>query len=140
MEKKILFVDDDRDVLRIYKALALHRGYVPCCALSGDEALHIMANDHVRVFCVDLLMPGMDGFELCRRIKEIDPCTCVYAVSGYADGHNPEDFHNVGFDGFFGKPACWDMLFNAIRDAFEKITQLEQQNGDVCAGQASPAA
>ena len=126
MGKKILFVDDDHDILRIYKAFALRRGYEPCCALSGDEALHAMASDRIRVFCLDLLMPGMDGFELCRRVKKLDPFTCVYAVSGYAGDHDPDEFKKAGFDGFFEKPVNWDMMFKAWHDAFEQITQWEK--------------
>lgn len=127
MENKILFVDDDGDILRVYRALALHRGYVPFCALSGAEALEIMMNNRIHVFCLDLLMPSMDGFELCRRIKERDAFTCVYAVSGYVEGHNPDELQQAGFDGFFGKPVRWELLFNACQAAFEKINQAEKQ-------------
>ena len=132
--KKILFVDDDREILRIYEAFALHRGYEPCCAQSGDEALRIMVRDRVRVFCLDLLMSEMDGVELCRRIKRLDPFTCVYALSGYADGHHPDELNNAGFDGFFEKPVRWNMLFDAWRAAFEKISGWGNQRGGGCVG------
>lgn len=137
MERKILFVDDDHDVLRVLKALAYGRGFMPCCALSGAEALHIMARDHVRVFCLDLLMPGMNGFELCRRIKEIDFFTCVFALSGYADGHTLDAYQKAGFDGFFGKPIRFMGMFDAFNAAFEKISQWEKQNGGQC-GRLAP--
>jgi CheY-like chemotaxis protein len=140
MEKKILFVDDEHSILRLYKTFALGRGYVPYCAASGDEALRIMVRENIRVFCLDLSMPEMDGFELCRRIKKIDPVACVYAVSGYAEGASPGKFESAGFDGLMGKPVRFDMMFKSCQVAFEKIARWEKRNGEACDGVAQSGA
>ena len=129
MEKKILFIDDNLEILRVYKVVAMHRDYMPYCAPNGAEALNIMAQNQIRVCCLDLLMPGMDGVELCRQMRKLNPFTCIYAVSGYAGGHKSDELHSAGFDGFFEKPVRWELLFKTLHAAFEKINQWDQQNG-----------
>ena len=123
MDKKILFVDDDPDALYLHKIMALHHGFTPCCARNAAEALQIMASENIRVFCIDLTLPDMDGFELYRRIKEFNPRACVYALSGEDAGRVADKLQAAGFDGFFQKPTDWQALLDTFRKAFELIDQ-----------------
>jgi class 3 adenylate cyclase/DNA-binding response OmpR family regulator len=69
MTATILAVDDTPQNLRLLEALLSTDGYDVLTATSGDEALRVVAERHPDLLLVDILMPGMDGYELCRRIR-----------------------------------------------------------------------
>jgi len=119
MEKKVLLVDDEQLILKSLAQLFQSHGYCTCCSLDGEEALEIMQRENVRVGFLDLRMPDMDGMELCWRIKELDPGAVVYALSGYVDAFDREDFRDAGFDGRFRKPFRIDVLLEACHGAFD---------------------
>jgi adenylate cyclase len=66
----ILVVDDQPPNLRLLDAILQPRGYRTLIATSGQEALEVLRRDEVDLVLLDILMPGMDGYEVCRRIRE----------------------------------------------------------------------
>ena len=68
----ILCVDDEAANLRLLEKLLVPRGYAVVCAASGQDALLKIKNQAIDLVLLDVIMPGMDGFEVCRQIKE-DP-------------------------------------------------------------------
>jgi len=67
---KILCVDDEPEFLIFLDTLLIRNGYEVIQALNGEEALEKMKEQHVDLVLSDVRMPKIDGFELCRRIKE----------------------------------------------------------------------
>lgn len=67
----ILIVDDDRTLLSVLSRRAARAGYEVRTAPSGPAALRQLESSWPALLIVDLMMPGMDGFELCRRVKQI---------------------------------------------------------------------
>ena len=129
MEKQILLVDDEKSVLHVLKTVFNRSGYAPRCAADGNEALEIVKRDHVRVCFVDLRMPGMDGMELCRQIKQLEPSASVFALSAFVDAHTPEQYQEAGFDGCCRKPFQVDALLKAAQEAFQKMKTPGKQPG-----------
>jgi len=85
--RTVLFVDDDEIFLR-----SIERGFLDESELfnqrfaqSGKEALEILQKEEVHVIVTDMLMPGMDGLELLRIVKEMYPHIVMIVLSGYAD-------------------------------------------------------
>ncbi len=68
MKKRILVVDDDPDFRRVLNCI-LDAEYEVVCAASGEEALDIVRDFTPDVAMLDIMMPGMTGYELCRRLK-----------------------------------------------------------------------
>ena len=66
----ILCVDDENANIKLLEKILLPRGYVLVTAASGDEALQKIKSQAIDLVLLDILMPGMDGFEVCRQIKE----------------------------------------------------------------------
>lgn len=85
MEKSILFVDDEKQILRALKRLFIRTEYETYYAESGEKALEILENVNVDLVITDIRMPIMDGYELLRIIKEKYPLTLRVALSGYTD-------------------------------------------------------
>jgi DNA-binding response OmpR family regulator len=72
MAKRILAVDDDQQILDLERTILTAAGFEVEAAQGGEGALALLAEGAFDVVLMDVMMPGMDGFELCRRIKQ-DP-------------------------------------------------------------------
>jgi DNA-binding response OmpR family regulator len=69
MPKRILAVDDDENILNLEKAILQQDGFEVVTATGAKEALVALEREPVDLILLDVVMPDMDGFELCRRIK-----------------------------------------------------------------------
>ena len=121
MDKKILIVDDEKPILKVLASLFKNQGYSPHCTMNGAEAIEIVGVEGVRVCFLDLRMPVMDGMQVCRVIKNLDPGAYVFALSAFAGSYTNDEFHDVGFNGYFNKPFKPQDLLSACADAFENL-------------------
>src|SRR5512133_1033824 len=74
MPKKILVVDDDENIRSLERTILEQQGFDVTTAGSGDEALKLLASGSFDLILLDVMMPGRDGFEVCRQVKQ-DPRT-----------------------------------------------------------------
>lgn len=72
MKKRILLVDDDPDILKVNRILLEREGYDVLTATGGEEAIDLVKQGEVDLMILDIMMPGVDGFEVCQRLKEDD--------------------------------------------------------------------
>ncbi len=102
----ILIVDDNPANLKLARVLLTREGYEARTAGGADEALEAMRSFHPRLILMDLQMPGMDGFELTRRLKA-DPATgdiIIVALTAYAMKADEERARAAGCDAYMSKP------------------------------------
>ena len=106
---RILVVDDDSNVLNGTARLMENAGYTVDKASNGDEALQSVRDHHTDLLLLDRKMPGIDGLEVCRRIKQDAALadTFVVIVSGVytASDHQAEGFES-GADGYIVSPIA----------------------------------
>ena len=126
--KKILVVDDDEAIREVMKLGLVKLGYDPAFAENGKEALEILTKENFPVILMDIRMPGIDGIELCMRIKERNPETVIYAFSGGVTELDFDQLEEKGFDGLLCKPVSSEVLERAIKGAFEKINNRRENN------------
>lgn len=126
-EKKILVVDDEKAILNLLKQAFLRAGFVVVPAESAEEALTVLEQEELYVMFLDLNLPGMNGIELCRRIKKDKPMAIVFAVTGYASLFELADCREAGFEDYFKKPADIKTLVKVANDAFEKIERWKRK-------------
>jgi excisionase family DNA binding protein len=103
--KKILIADDDAQVRTVLGGVLTHSGYDVEYAFDGFETGKKVIKFKPDLIILDLIMPGMDGFEVCRRLKE-DKDTAnikIIAISGYATEENRQRILDCGADLFLGK-------------------------------------
>ncbi|MHC4872663.1 MAG: response regulator [Planctomycetota bacterium] len=121
MEKKILIVDDEAPILDLLEEVFTNEGYKVIKALNAEMALDTLKKQRIQVISLDLMMPGMNGMELCRKIKEQYPLTIVYALTGHISLFGVSDCIEAGFDDVFMKPVDVDDYGRAIEYAFDKL-------------------
>lgn len=121
MPRKILVVDDEPDLREILRAFFEEFGFSVTAAPSGEEALHLLEQEAIPVMFLDLNLPGMDGLDLCRRIRQGHPQACIFALTGYHKLFTPQAAQEVGFDDYFTKPVDLHLLHNVALAAFEKV-------------------
>ena len=103
---KILVVDDDRFYLKIYSDLIRKLGYESLCVENGLEAIEKVRQYRPDLIITDVIMPGMDGFELTKRLKQ-DPITMhipTLMVTSLADSQSKVTGLEQGADEFLSKP------------------------------------
>lgn len=113
----ILVVDDDPEVCDLVRKMLVGRGYEVLTALSGEEALRV-CREHagpIHLLLSDVVMPGMNGSEVARRIKTLRPDTRLLLISGVVQesaipGGLPKNA------GFLSKPFTWNALIQTLRN------------------------
>ena len=106
---KIMVVDDDDGILKLLKRFLASLGYETILADSGEEALKRM-NEKPEIAILDIMMPGMNGFEVLEKIKEQAPSTEVIVITGLEEtGLGIECLERGAFE-FMAKPLNLDHL------------------------------
>lgn len=120
-EIKILFVDDEQNVLNALKRLFLDDGYIVLTATSGKDGLKHIEQEHVQIVISDYRMPGMNGVEFLREVYNRWPDTVRIVLSGYADIESIVSAINEGqIYKFIPKPWNDDELKVTISNAIER--------------------
>ncbi|QEL25456.1 sigma-54-dependent Fis family transcriptional regulator [Bosea sp. F3-2] len=117
---EVAFVDDDPD-LRDANVQALRLAGFPAVALpSGQAALQRIGPDYAGIVVTDIRMPGMDGIELFRRLRALDPDIPVIMISGHADIETAVGAMSEGAYDFIAKPYSGERLVETLHRAAEK--------------------
>lgn len=133
---EVAFVDDDPD-LRDANVQALRLAGFRAVALpSGEAALERIGPDYAGIVVTDIRMPGMDGIELFRRLRALDPDIPVIVISGHADIATAVGAMSEGAYDFIAKPYAGERLVETLRRAAEKrALVLENRRLRALAGQ-----
>jgi DNA-binding NtrC family response regulator len=120
-KRTVLFVDDDEIILRSIKRGFLDEPYTQLLAKSGQEALDILQEEEVHAIVTDMCMPGMDGVELLKIVREKYPHIVRIILSGYTDmSILQEEFSEEEIFKFIPKPWKLEEDFKkVIRHALE---------------------
>ena len=111
----ILVVDDDKNTRLFLTALLEDAGYTVTAAINGEDALEKMDRSHVDLVVLDIMMPGMDGYEFTRIIRESDTNLPILMVSAK---QLPADKHKgfaVGTDDYITKPIDDEEMLYRIK-------------------------
>jgi two-component system KDP operon response regulator KdpE len=118
MDKKhILVVDDDPAILRLLSTNLKARGYEICTATDGEESLEAVQKDFVDLIILDLMMPKVDGVEVCRRIREWSDIPIII-LSARGDENDKVKCLELGADDYLTKPFGIAELMARIKTAF----------------------
>jgi CheY-like chemotaxis protein/two-component sensor histidine kinase len=115
--RRILIVDDNTDSARSMAILQTRRGHVTRIAFTGPDALAVAAEFQPEVVLLDIGLPGMDGFEVARHLREIPALAgaLLIAMTGYASAEDLLAAKQAGFDEHLVKPVDLEVLRDCLR-------------------------
>jgi signal transduction histidine kinase len=126
MEKKILLVDDEKDVRDVLNLTLTDMGYEVFEAEDGNEALHVFRNARPSIVLTDIKMPNMDGIELLQKIKREDPEAEVVMITGHGDMDLAVKSLKYEATDFITKPINVNVLEIGLQRVRDKIVTRQQ--------------
>ncbi|MBW7454281.1 response regulator transcription factor [Paenibacillus sepulcri] len=111
---KILLVDDEAHILQFLEMGLINEGYEVKTAPDGHAALESLEKFAPHVIILDVMMPGMDGFEVCKRIKETADHTAVIMLTAKDDVRDRVKGLTLGADDYLVKPFNFEELLARI--------------------------
>ncbi|MBF0465502.1 MAG: NAD(P)H-dependent oxidoreductase subunit E [Nitrospirae bacterium] len=123
MKGKILVVDDDNIIIRSCKGVLEPMGYDVSGTINPREALDLIRDNNYDLLITDMIMPGIDGFELIKRTKELKPDTTVIAMTGYSIKETIKDTLEYGIMDYLQKPFSP----NILADTVDRVTNLARK-------------
>src|SRR5712691_9805715 len=125
----ILVVDDEVRNVRLMEAILAPRGYTVVTAYNGEEALQQVQWQRPDLILLDVMMPGMNGFEVCRSLKDNADTCLIPVVIMTALGQVEDRIKGIeaGADDFLTKPVNRDELLARIRTSLRLKQTMEHQ-------------
>lgn len=125
-KKKILVVDDEEDILELLKYNLSREGYQVACTTSGENTLNLVETEAPDLILLDLMLPGMDGLEVARRLKDKPDTKNVPIVMLTAKGEEADIVTGLelGADDYVTKPFSPRILLARVRAVLRR-----KQNG-----------
>jgi CheY-like chemotaxis protein len=124
MKERILIIEDDEGISKVLRRALVYEGYQVDSALDGESGLNLNRDNHPDLVVLDWMLPGMDGLEVCRRLREIGsvPILMLTAKEALEDRIHGLD---AGADDYMVKPFELDELLARVR-ALLRRTQVER--------------
>jgi two-component system alkaline phosphatase synthesis response regulator PhoP len=132
-KEKILVVDDEEDILELLKYNLSREGYQVSCTTSGEKTLSLVKTETPDLIVLDLMLPGMDGLEVARRLKENPDTKNVPIVMLTAKGEEVDIVTGLelGADDYVTKPFSPRILLARVKAVLRRKKQESQDNAAV---------
>ncbi len=130
MERKVLIVDDERSIVDILKYNIEKDGTQVVCAYDGPEGLRLARSEDPDVILLDVMLPGMDGFEVCRTLRSEGNNVPIIMITA-REGETDKVFGlDSGADDYITKPFSMRELLARVRANMRRAaSMLPQQPG-----------
>jgi len=125
----ILLIDDDETLLELLSGHLHSVGYLPLVASNGSQGLQLAANKKSDLVVLDVMMAGMDGWEVCKRLREVSTVPIIMLT---AKGEEFDKLHGfrLGVDDYVTKPFSFAELVARIGAVLSRVrpgSKIEQQ-------------
>ena len=129
---KILIADDNKQITSILASYARKEGLEPVIALDGAEALDAFARyqDDIVMILLDVMMPEVDGFEVCRRLRK-ESMVPIIMITARGEDYDKIMGLDIGADDYVIKPFSANEVMARVRAVLRRIQVQEQQKQNV---------
>lgn len=121
---RILLVDDEKEFVQTLSERLKMRQMESDIVYSGQDALDFADREDIEVVILDLKMPGIDGFEVLRKLKKTKPNIEVIILTGHGSEEDRKTCMALGAFAYLQKPADIDLLTATMKEAYEKIKKV----------------
>ncbi len=133
MNTRILTVEDDERIRASVRLALEEEGWTVAEAANGEDAAKLFAETPADVVLIDIMLPGIDGFELCRRIRSASSVPIVM-VTARSDTHDVVAGLEAGADDYLTKPFAPKELSARIRALLRRIKSVDQPHHNLVFG------
>lgn len=117
---RVLLVDDERELVQTLSERLQLRDMGSAVAYDGESALKLVQEDEPEVMIIDLKMPGINGLEVLKKVKQIRPEIEIIILTGHGSPDDEEQCRRLGAFGYLQKPVDIDKLSELIKQAHMK--------------------
>jgi len=110
----VLIVEDEKNIAEMERDFVEGAGYTPFVASNGEEAMDLMAKNRMDAIILDVMLPGEDGFSLCRKMREITDSPIIFATAKTEDADIVRGL-GIGADDYLVKPFNGTVLIAHLR-------------------------
>ncbi len=121
----ILITEDNKELSTLMSDFLRAEGYTVTVADSGEKAVNIFEKYGARLVLLDIMLPGMDGFSVCERIRKKDD-TPIFILSAKGDKSDKLNGLMIGADDYLEKPFDIDILLAKIAGVFKRRYSLDE--------------
>lgn len=127
--KKILVVEDERDILHLVKHYLEKEGYRVSTAVTGAEGLTLAKSDHPDLLILDLMLPGMDGLEVCKRLRADQPTATlpIIMLTAKAEESDTVIGLELGADDYVTKPFSPKALVARVKALLRRVERAQDE-------------
>jgi two-component system phosphate regulon response regulator PhoB len=134
-EKSIFVVEDEEDILELLRYHLTRERYAVTCAVNGEEALEAIPQQMPDLVLLDLMLPGLDGLEVCRRLKSDTKTAGVPVIMVTAKGEESDVVTGLelGADDYITKPFSMQVLIARVRSVLRRRRNAQADaNSAIC--------
>ena len=111
----IVVIDDDNSTRLFLRTVLESNGYTVTTAINGTDALNIMGKEHIDLAVVDIMMPGMDGYEFTSTLRECDNNLPIFMISAKQLPADKRKGFDAGIDDYMSKPIAQEEFLCRIK-------------------------
>ena len=126
---KVLIVDDEPHIVNLIRMNLKLEGYDTVCADTGAGAVEAYGNEHPDIVLLDIMLPDMDGYDVLRKIQEIDHSAAVIFITASDKRINKILGLELGADDYITKPFDNKELVLRVRSLWRRISLTRGENG-----------
>ncbi len=123
---KILVIDDEESIRLLLRVSLTHKGYEVILAEDGKKGIEAFKDTRPPIVITDIKMPGLDGIEVLKRIKQLDPDTRIIVITGHGEMESAIKALQLEASDFINKPISDEALSVALKRA-EEVLWLKQK-------------
>jgi len=120
MENKVLIVDDEKNIRLTLKKALSNADYEATTAVNGEDGLTKLKEEEIPVVLLDMKMPGMDGIQFLKEVKNIEIETKVIMITGYGSVETAVETLKLGAIDYLRKPFKPEEIISIVQDVFER--------------------
>jgi DNA-binding response OmpR family regulator len=139
MSQKILIIEDEEGIVHLLKLYLRDAGYDVTAAHDGADGLALHAREHPDLVILDIMLPAIDGFEVCRRIRSWSK-TPILMLTARGDLEDRISGLDLGADDYLVKPFSPRELLSRVRAILRRTDDRETAGMQVAPGVKSPKA
>lgn len=126
MREEILVIDDDEKITSLLRRSLAFEGFTVYTANGGYEGLRILVDLEPDLVILDIMMPGIDGWEVCRRIREAGSSVPILMLTAKDDVRDRVKGLDLGADDYLIKPFALEELLARVRALFRRRTEIKE--------------